>query len=252
MLCRGQIMFLAGGSRRSPLLTSVLSAFSRVMPTLVLCMQNRKTKTSNLSARASLSPVSLRLHLMASSKSKAAPPAVPKAVPTASSKTPSLAERFSRLQEPNSQLTDVQLRALDMTTFGGFVVTFGKTVRGQTFQSVVEGNPAWTRWVLEHLADSNKREHQVFMLYVERYLDEAETTESLLLHGASEASHPEGSQEPADQTQGAMDAELWDVVASRHGSVQNQVLELSDRMSQMEGLVQQMLGAIQQLTSGQK
>ena len=178
-----------------------------------------------------------------------------KATPPSPAPKPTLPERFTRLQDPSSKYTDEQLRALELSALGRFKVQFGKTAVGLSFQEAVETNPGWTRWVLEHLSESPKREHRTFMLYVERYLEEAEQTEKLLLDGAPDQPLPDASSDDRGYTQGRMTEEPWSLVANRptaYNEVQGQVNELAQRMSQMEGLVQQMLGAIQQLTpSGQ-
>ncbi|CAE7424083.1 unnamed protein product [Symbiodinium natans] len=188
--------------------------------------------------------------IMAMSKAKASPQS-------------NLGARFARLQDPAMNYTMAEIENLSVETLGEFKIDFGRTMKGRTYMEVAETEKDWVKWCCDHLAKSEKRCHQVFMIFIEKYIEAAEETEATLLYAtepsnvpvhpsprtpslmqpASKAA-PKRAPQPSEPSQ-----DQWDVVSTTEGPsvITEQVNSLTSRMNQMENVMQQVLGAVQAL-----
>ncbi|CAE7571351.1 GIP, partial [Symbiodinium necroappetens] len=90
----------------------------------------------------------------------------------------SLGARFARLTESGPRYTPTEARTVPMSELGQTIVTFGKHAKGRTFEDVIVNEESWIKWVCDHLGTSDKTEHQVLLIYIERYVAEAEVLEA--------------------------------------------------------------------------
>ena len=93
----------------------------------------------------------------------------------------SLANRFARVSDATLKYTMAEVEAMSLQEHGQLTVTFGTKVRGRRFEEVLETDPAWVKWCLEHLSESTKHAHKVFLRYVERVVEQAEAIETELI-----------------------------------------------------------------------
>lgn len=170
----------------------------------------------------------------------------------------SLGTRFARLTESGPRFTPAEARTAPMSELGQVTVTFGKHAKGRTFEDVIVNEESWIKWVCDHLSSSDKSEHQVLLIYIERYVAEAEaletelrqTTEATAVQPTPKSKvsprKPSRVQEPPVE-------DHWDMVAEAElqTAMESQVQDLNSRMNQMEGMMHQMLSAIQQLSMSQ-
>ena len=123
--------------------------------------------------------------------------------------------------------------------------------QGKTYAEVIDYEVDWVCWVCDHLQNSTKQEHQAFLIYVERYTQEFEQIEDSLLDGepASRRRNPRPKMSASSRTPGE---DPWNLVANASASPDpetlQQVSQLSQRLDQMESLLQQVMGALQQMS----
>ncbi|CAE7939388.1 unnamed protein product [Symbiodinium necroappetens] len=177
----------------------------------------------------------------------------------------SLGMRLARLRDPVQNLTLEQLQALSLEAHGAHVVNFGTKVKGRTFQDVVENEAEWTKWIVEHMSTSPKRSHQSFIMYVEKYVSQAEEIEAALIETAisgeppvrmiaqakpkvrsSSKAAPKASSRPVTE---AVSEDPWEFM--EEPAITDQVTALNHRMLTMEQMMQEMISAIQRLSVGQ-
>ena len=53
-------------------------------------------------------------------------------------------------------------------------------MKGRSFLECVEEGSDWTKWFVDHYHDSTKREHKIFISFVEKYVTQAEQIEAEL------------------------------------------------------------------------
>ncbi|OLQ00917.1 Copia protein [Symbiodinium microadriaticum] len=174
----------------------------------------------------------------------------------------SLGMRLARLRDPVQNLTLEQLQALSLEAHGAHVVNFGTKVKGRTFQDVVENEAEWTKWIVEHMSTSPKRSHQSFIMYVEKYVSQAEEIEAALIETAisgeppvrmiaqakpkvrsSSKAAPKASSRPVSE---AVSEDPWEFM--EEPAIPDQVTALNHRMLTMEQMMQEMISAIQLIT----
>lgn len=188
-------------------------------------------------------------------------------VPSESREQPpnSLGARFARLSDPTLKYSMADLEKMSLADMGKLTINFGRAMKGRTYEYVVENEQDWTKWMCEHMHSSQKQCHKAFLLYVEKYTIQAEELEAALLpdfEGPEPgAVHRTASAKPkaAPRTVQAsasrrVSAEQWDLVSVTEGEdppLDSQVTSLATRMTQMENVMQQVLGAIQQLSGAQ-
>ena len=168
--------------------------------------------------------------------------------PPSNKATLTLAQRFANLSEPNGAHDLEEVRAMTVQHLGSFMIDFGRAMKGRSFQDVVENEASWTKWICERMINSEKKCHQIFLIYVEKYTAEAEALERKLL--GEEPSG--GTRAIASRDPGPVEAP-WDMVTSSSAepALQEQVNDLSGRLGQMEGLMQQVLAALHQMNPEQ-
>ncbi|OLQ10428.1 hypothetical protein AK812_SmicGene5836 [Symbiodinium microadriaticum] len=200
----------------------------------------------------------LSLHRARSHPKMAQSKATP-GVPTPLAETGlSLGTRFARLTESGPRFTPAEARTAPMSELGQVTVTFGKHAKGRTFEDVIVNEESWIKWVCDHLSSSDKSEHQVLLIYIERYVAEAEALETELRQ-TTEATAvqptPKSKVSPRkpSRVQELPVEDHWDMVAEAElqTAMESQVQDLNSRMNQMEGMMHQMLSAIQQLSMSQ-
>ena len=143
-----------------------------------------------------------------------------------------------------------------MAELGKLRIGFGKAVKGKTYAEVIDSEVDWVRWVCDHLQNSTKQEHQAFLIYVERYTQEFEQIEDSLLDGEpAEAPAGTSRRNPRPKMSASPRApgeDPWNLVANVNASPDpetlQQVSQLSQRLDQMESLLQQVMGALQQMS----
>ncbi|CAE7339420.1 GIP [Symbiodinium natans] len=174
-----------------------------------------------------------------------------------------LGTRLARLQDPTSTYTVEQLESLDMQTLVQFQVDFGKKMVGKTFAEALESSPEWGKWCCDHLQDSAKVKHRALLIYIRKYVEQAEAIEAVLqsspsdtdphdprTRGSSAKAAPKSKPKVAAKPSQASAEDPWDVISAIEpdGSVvEDQVNALAGRMNHMEQIMEQVLGAIQQL-----
>ena len=103
-------------------------------------------------------------------------PLVPRALPgmsnSSSHSTKMLGQRLARLQDPLLGFTTEELRNLDFDALGKLKVSFGKTKKGMSFLQAVESDPGWTKWCTDHLVGTGKAEHEAFLIFVDKYVEQ--------------------------------------------------------------------------------
>ncbi|OLP98279.1 hypothetical protein AK812_SmicGene19278 [Symbiodinium microadriaticum] len=169
------------------------------------------------------------------------------------------------LSDPTLKYSMADLEKMSLADMGKLTINFGRAMKGRTYEYVVENEQDWTKWMCEHMHSSQKQCHKAFLLYVEKYTIQAEELEAALLpdfEGPEPgAVHRTASAKPkaAPRTVQAsasrrVSAEQWDLVSVTEGEdppLDSQVTSLATRMTQMENVMQQVLGAIQQLSGAQ-
>lgn len=151
---------------------------------------------------------------------------------------------------------------MPLEDLGKMTIDFGKTMTGRTYMDVAENETAWTKWIVEHMAQSKKRCHVNFLTFMERYVNQAEAVEGSLLESLEEVEPSARRARPkaaanctASRAVASNEAipEAWDVISvdDQGPPLDHQVTALATRMSQMESVMQQVLAlvAIQDLSS---
>ncbi|CAE7220336.1 unnamed protein product, partial [Symbiodinium sp. CCMP2456] len=170
-----------------------------------------------------------------------------------------LGARYAQLNDPQLHLSLDEMEAMSLEQLGELKIDFGRTMSGRTYMDVAINEQAWSKWIIEHMAKSTKKEHQAFLRFMERYVEEAEGVEASLLD-ALEASEPgraaarpkiAAKKGTASRAAASSDTgpETWDLVNDRErdSALDHQVTVLSTRVNQMESVMQQVLVAIQEL-----
>ena len=181
----------------------------------------------------------------------------------APAETLSLGARFSRMNRAEKTYTLQQARTVPLAELGRLTISFGKQNKGRSFEEVMSQETSWVRWCCDHLSSSDKHEHKIFLLYIERCVQEAEALELVLTQDLDEefASTPEpikSSRLPkskaAPRAVTKPGDDQWDVVPALEPShrVDEQINDLNGRVLQMESMMHQMLSAIQQLSQPQQ
>ncbi|CAE7227129.1 GIP, partial [Symbiodinium sp. CCMP2456] len=162
---------------------------------------------------------------------------------------------------PEGALTlEEEIRTMPLEELGKMKIDFGKTMTGRTYMDMAENETAWTKWIVEHMAQSKKRCHVNFLTFMERYVSEAEAVEGSLLESLEEVEPSARRARPkavakctTSRTVASTEAipEAWDVISvdDQGPPLDHQVTALANRMSQMESVMQQVLVAIQDLSS---
>ncbi|CAE7941930.1 unnamed protein product [Symbiodinium sp. KB8] len=166
-----------------------------------------------------------------------------------------LATRYARLSDGAIQVSLEEARVMPLTQLGQVTVSFGTKVRGRTYEDVAQSETSWVKWCLEHLADSTKHSHRLFIIYMERFVSQSEELEADLMMNPVTGDHepqPSRSKPTPKSKAGAKPATVseddrWDMVATRSAvqHVEGQVNVLSDRMTHLEGMLQQVLHHLQ-------
>ena len=146
---------------------------------------------------------------------------------------------------------------MPLEKLGETKILFGKAMKGRTFADTYVNEPAWVRWMLDHMATSSKMEHVAFITYVRRQVEEAETIEAHLLssEGASDTRGAKPKAAPKSAHVPPHEAHVWESTwdlcpeqgpSESESALQEQVTLLGERLSQMEGLMQQMIQHLSQ------
>ncbi|CAE7650873.1 GIP [Symbiodinium sp. CCMP2592] len=158
----------------------------------------------------------------------------------------SLGARFSRMNRAEKTYTLTQARTVPLAEVGRLTINFGKQVKGRSFEDVVTQEQSWVRWCCDHLAGSEKHEHKMCLLYIERCVQEAEALEQELTQSLDEdfastpevpiksARLPKRKAAPRSVPKGGEDQ--WDVVVDPDSArrVDEQINDLNSRVMQME------------------
>ncbi|CAE7774812.1 unnamed protein product, partial [Symbiodinium necroappetens] len=172
----------------------------------------------------------------------------------------------ARLSDPTLKYSLADIANMSLPELGKLTINFGRAMKGRTYESVVENEPDWTKWMCEHMSSSPKHCHQAFLLYVEKYTVHAEQLEAALCQDFEgtepEAAPPTARPKPRASPKkvrapGAdrVSPDQWDMVSAIEGEeppLDSQVSSLASRMTQMEHVMQQVLGAIQQISGAQQ
>ena len=84
-----------------------------------------------------------------------------------------LANRLKKVQTevPNKVLIDMPLSELAQEK-----ISFGKKHPGKTFQQVWDTDQVWIQWFASHYPDSSNYDHRKFLMFVEKKVQELEST----------------------------------------------------------------------------
>ena len=77
----------------------------------------------------------------------------------------SLGQRFARLQDLPGNYTPEEVKQMLLKEAGALVITFGKQMKGTSYAETVNTNPSWVKWFCDHYSESEKPEHQCFLIY---------------------------------------------------------------------------------------
>ncbi|CAE7423916.1 RE1 [Symbiodinium sp. CCMP2592] len=173
---------------------------------------------------------------------------------TSRAPTASLGTRLVKLRDPTMSLSMAEIEALSLEKHGAFLVNFGTKMKGRTFMDCVEEGSDWTKWFVDHYHDSGKREHKVFINFVEKYVSQAEQLE-VELRGEPAVIKSDKPRKTSMLSQAAPKARAredgpeipWEML--EEPALQDQVATLNSRMSQMEQVMQEMISAIRQLNA---
>ena len=170
----------------------------------------------------------------------------------------SLANRFARLSDATLNYTMAEVEAMSLQEHGQLTVTFGTKVRGRRFEEVLETDPAWVKWCLEHLSTSTKHAHKVFLRYVERVVEQAEAIETELIvppfghspkNDPGPKAGPKSRAAPRPKAAAAAEDDRWDMISESSAVLQVEVNTLTERMSHMESMMQQIVQHLSAVTS---
>ncbi|CAE7668189.1 unnamed protein product [Symbiodinium microadriaticum] len=135
----------------------------------------------------------------------------------------SLGERYARMNNPQLRYTPEEIRTMPIEELGKLTIDFGKSMKGRTYMDA------------EAVEDS--------------LLESLEVPEP----PANRARPKAVAKSSASRAAASTDAvpEAWDVVSTDDldPPIDHQVTALATRMSQMESMMHQVLGAIQDLNS---
>ncbi|CAE7756566.1 unnamed protein product [Symbiodinium necroappetens] len=170
----------------------------------------------------------------------------------------SLANRFARLSDSTLNYTMAEVEAMSLQEHGQLTVTFGTKVRGRRFEEVLETDPAWAKWCLDHLSESTKHAHKVFLRYVERVVEQAEAIETELIvppfghspkNDRGPKAGPKSRAAPRPKAAAAAEDDRWDMISESSAVLQVEVNTLTERMSHMESMMQQIVQHLSAVTS---
>ena len=88
----------------------------------------------------------------------------------------SLSNRLDRMLSSNTAADLDQFRQMTVQEMGQAKVTVGKTHMGRTFSEVWTEERTWAKWFTKAYQDSQKVEHQKFLIYVDKMVSEHEQT----------------------------------------------------------------------------
>ena len=144
---------------------------------------------------------------------------------------------------------------MDVQELGAFQVDFGRKFVGKTFAEALQTSPEWGKWCCDHLKDSPKQKHQALLIYIRKFVEQAEQIESNLLDSSPSEAPVSGCKlAPEAKAKGKplpshVDAH-WDVIDPDNSAVEDQVNALAGHVDHQ--IMQQVLGAIQELHVSQK
>ena len=151
-------------------------------------------------------------------------------------------------------LSLAEIENLSHEKHGAFLVNFGTKMKGRSFLECVEEGSDWTKWFVDHYHDSTKREHKIFISFVEKYVTQAEQIEAELCDeppvtkGAKPLKvSPKSKAAPKARARDDAPEIPWEML--EEPALSDQVATLNSRMTQMELVMQEMITAIRQLNA---
>ncbi|CAE7815025.1 unnamed protein product [Symbiodinium sp. CCMP2592] len=167
----------------------------------------------------------------------------------------SLGARLLRLRDPASNLSMAEVEELSLEKHGAFLIDFGTKMKGRSYLDCVEEAADWTKWFVEHYHDSSKRNHRIFLSFVEKYVSQAEQIEvalsgepTVVMTGAPSKAPIASKAAPKALPKAGNPEVPWELLEDP--PIHDQVASLSNRMVQMEQVMQEMIVAIRQLCRG--
>ncbi|CAE7270400.1 unnamed protein product [Symbiodinium sp. CCMP2592] len=151
----------------------------------------------------------------------------------------SLGARLLRLRDPASNLSMAEVEELSLEKHGAFLIDFGTKMKGRSYLECVEEAADWTKWFVEHYHDSSKRNHRIFLSFVENYVSQAEQIEvalsgepTVVMTGASSKAPIASKAAPKALPKAGNPEVPWELLEDP--PIHDQVASLSNRMVQME------------------
>ena len=166
----------------------------------------------------------------------------------------SLGARLLKLRDPLANLKPEETQDLSLEQHGELKISFGTKMKGRTFLECVESEPDWTKWLVEHYQSSTKPCHQIFIQFVEKYVSQAESIEAelkgepnVVVTAKTPRVVPASKAAPKarPKTTAVDEDAVWELMGDP--GLPDQVALLSSRMTQMEQVMQEMIGAIRQM-----
>ena len=144
---------------------------------------------------------------------------------------------------------------MSLQEHGQLTITFGTKAKGKRFEELLETNPSYVKWCCEHLSDSTKLDHRIFLRYVERVINQAEeiaAIEKALEEPTDGLRHPSGGRTimragskakavPRPKATASDEDDRWDMISEPSAAIQTEVNALNQRMTHMETMLQQLV-----------
>ena len=150
-----------------------------------------------------------------------------------------LGTRLARLQDPTLSYTIPQLEAMDVNELGAFQIDFGRKFVGKTFAEALEASPEWGKWCCDHLKDSPKQKHRALLIYIRKYVEQAEKIETELqascpsdLPKVTKTSKATPKVKAGGKSKSSSVDEPWDVIEAEGSAVEDQVSALAGHVDQ--------------------
>ena len=135
---------------------------------------------------------------------------------------------------------------MTLSELGQLKVTFGKVNKGRSFEDATLSDPGWTKWCSEHLASSEKLEHQALIMYITRATAQVEAFEQRLLQGGEEGSEiviPLGTSPRHGVPDGPNDHQVREIQEEVR-ILQHLVLPLEQSVLHLEAAVERMIQSL--------
>lgn len=167
-----------------------------------------------------------------------------------------LAERYRRVMSQSHQNPEEpDFTKMSLTELGQSVITFGEAKKGQSFEKVVQGDQSYVMWFTNKFQHSQKYQHRRFLHYVQRFVDQEEETQTSTQPKSRAMPKSQGLMmvNLSEETAPAIDLSddenpMWDVIEGQRQQLNWMENQQSQRISNLEVALGQIVGQLQELT----